>query len=356
MGRPVLVDGLFNVVITGVEPTGGCPADPTLLLTTSPLTSTVSRQDPPGTLRSGSNGEVIKIRNSSRVTVKFLNIRDGRGKLNFSTPTPFSTTANHDDGVDYKTGTGGLIFCNCVINNEEAIDVDGGSCNQVIQNLAFENDDGIRASAGTKLNIYRSNVSWNNGLTPYEAAASDPALRHNGLILSTATTQNNFENNVARWDKDNLACVAAGNPFPCCTGNMTGSCPDNSEMACVGVGIPFACCTGPMTGNCRMDDGIKLNGANNNCIVNNKVLAVGGDPNPAATNPPGTGACELTNSSNNKIDCNIMVGNVNKDGVTPSNTCRIVSGTGNTGSNVPGSTGGVSCSCPTPACTITPIP
>ena len=170
--------------------------------------------------------------------------------LNFSTPTSSSSSVDHDDGFDYKAGTGGLIFCNCVTNNEEAIDVDGGSCNQVVQNLAVENDDGIRASAGTKLNIYRSNVSLNNGLTPYEKTSSDPTLRHNGLILSTSTTQNNFENNVAKWDA-------------------------NNEMACTAPGIPFACCTGNMTGNCRMDDGLKLNGATNNCIVNNTITGIG---------------------------------------------------------------------------------
>jgi len=324
VGRPVLIEGLFNVVITGVTPSGGCPADfpANYKSLKAALTSTIARQDPPGTLRTGSNGEVIKVRNSSRVTIKFLNIRDGRGlAVNPS-------TISHDDGLDFKTSQGGLIFCNCITNNEEGIDVDAGSCNQVIQNLVIENDNGIRASGGTKSNIYRSNASVNNGDTPFESGASDPSGRHDGLLISQSATLNNFENNFMIFDS-------------------------TSAMGCAGVGVPFTCCTGPMTGNCKTDDGLQLFGANNNCIVNNTITGNGGDP--AAADPPGTGACEVVTSSNNKIDCNTMTGNVKKDMVTPSNNCRIISGTGNTGSNV----GGPACtsaSCPAPSCTITPIP
>src|SRR5947199_313246 len=77
VGRPVLIEGLFNVVITGVTPSGGCPADfpANYKSLKAALTSTIARQDPPGTLRTGSNGEVIKVRNSSRVAIKFRNIR-----------------------------------------------------------------------------------------------------------------------------------------------------------------------------------------------------------------------------------------------------------------------------------------
>ena len=324
VGRPVLIDGLFKVVITGVEPTGGCPANfPADFRTLkAALTSTIARQDPPGALRTGSNGEVIKVRNSSQVTIEFLNIRDGRGLV----VNP--STISHDDGLDYKTSQGGLIFCNCITNNEEGIDVDAGSCNQVKKNLVIENDNGIRASGGTKLNIYSSNASVNNGDTPFETGASDPSGRHDGMLISQSATLNNFENNFMIFDS-------------------------TSEMGCTGNHVPFLCCTGPMTGNCKTDDGLQLFGANNNCIVNNTITGNGGDP--AAADPPGTGACEVVTSSNNKIDCNTMTGNVAKDMVTPSNVCRIISGTSNTGSNVPGGAACTSASCPAPSCTITPI-
>jgi hypothetical protein len=279
-----MVDALFNVVIQGVEPVGGCPPPGAEVAT---LTSTVARMLPPFSLRSGSNGEVIKVRNSSRITVKFLNIRDGLS----------------DDGLDYKATTGGNIFCNCITNNEEGVDLDGGSCNQVVLNLVTQNENGVRASSGAARNLYRSNtVSYNS--RPVLEASSDPAGRHNGLILSQSATQNHFELNHS-------------------------------------VGSP--------------DDGLKLVGASGNCVIGNLIDHDGGDP--LAAVPPDTGACELSTANNNMVDCNTMTGSTTQGG-QPSNVCRVVSGSGNTGSNLPGGAACAATPCPpfSPACTIAPIP
>src|SRR5207237_3019164 len=211
-GNPVLIKGLFNLVITGEPPSDTthnlCSGDKGPL--PGDLKSEVSRNNPNFTIPTGSNGEVIKVVSSTRVTIKYLNIRDGR-----LPPT------HVDDGVDYKSSTGGRAFCNCITNNEEGLDVDGGTCNQVEQNLVLANEDGIRASAGAKWIQYRNNTSMNNDL-PQTETASDPAGMHDGLILSVSTTANNFEGNVAINDTAGLSdeglkfFSANGN---CATGN-----------------------------------------------------------------------------------------------------------------------------------------
>src|SRR5207244_12141037 len=126
---------------------------------------------------------VIKLVSSNRVTIKYLNIRDGR----FPLTAPDQKAQNADDGLDIKTSTASRAFCNCVENNEEGIDVDGGTCNQVDQNLVRKNEDGIRASAGAKWIRYSNNTSENNDLAQTDSA-SDPAGRHNGLRMSESTT------------------------------------------------------------------------------------------------------------------------------------------------------------------------
>src|SRR5262249_1498195 len=142
----------------------------------------------------GSNGEVMKFRSSSRVTVQYLNIREGRIPVDPANPLGAATRA--DDGIDIKLSTASRAFCNCILHNEEGLDVDGGSRNQVGQNLVKDNENGIRASASAKWVRYRSNPSMNNDL-PQTDTASDPAGRRNGLIMSVSTTANNFEGNLA---------------------------------------------------------------------------------------------------------------------------------------------------------------
>jgi len=287
VGRPVLVNVLFNVVITGVPPANGCPVD----ARTAGLTSTIKRMEPPFSLRKPSNGEVIKVYKGANVTVQYLNIRDGRAM-------DLSNDDNHDDGLDYKRTADGLILCNCITNNEEGIDVDNGSCNQILRNFVTSNEDGLRASGGAKRNTYKFNYVSNFGLVPTEPA-SDPAGRHNGIAITESSTLNNFEMNTVTTDP----------------------------------------------GAAKADDGIQLFGATNNCLVNNTITNNGGAP--VVDDSFGTGACEVHSSTNNRIDCNTMTGNVAQDMTTPSNVCRIVAGSsGNTGSNVPGGAACSSASCP----------
>jgi len=211
--------------------------------------------------------------------VKYLNIRDGHHPQ------------HSDDGVDLKNSTAGRLFCNCITNNEDALDNDAGSCNQIVQNLVIANENGIRASSGTKSDLIQDNTVKDNNL-PIIDSPSDPAGRHNGLIISQSSTVNNFIGNV-----------------------VTGS----------------------------PDDGFKINGGSNNCVVNNVIMNNGGDPN--ASVPPDTGGCELVSASNNRIDCNPITMNITKTG-QPSDVCRLISGSGNTGCNVPPPT-----PCPPPTCT-----
>src|SRR5207237_3040512 len=228
---PVSSKGRFSVVVTGDPPSdtthNACSADQRPGPGT--LTSPVARKRPPCVTPSGSNGEVIKVVSSRRVTIKYLNIRDGR-----------FVPSHVDDGLDYKTSTGGRVFCNCITNNEEGVDVDGGTCNQVEQNLVLANENGIRASAGAKWIQYRNNTSMNNDL-PQSETASDPAGRHNGLIASVSTTSNNFEGNVAIIDPS----------------------------------------TDP-NGACHSDEGLKFYSANGNCATGNSITNSAGltHPNP----------------------------------------------------------------------------
>src|SRR5437763_510964 len=299
-GDPVLIDGLFNLVITGVPPSdlthNNCSGDKGPPPGT--LTSTVARKDPPFVTPSGSNGEVIKVRNSTRLTIKYLNIRD----VGF----PFMATTQAkiaDDGLDYKRSTGGRVFCNCITNNEEGLDVDGGTCNVVEQNLVFANENGIRASAGAKWIEYKNNTSMNNDL-PQTETSSDPTGRHNGLIASVSTMSNNFEGNVAIIDP-----------------------------------------TTDPNGACHSDEGLKFYSANGSCATGNSITNFGGltNPNPSSDD---TGGCEIFNSSNNKVFGNTFSGNKDKTCTLDRNSCRVVSGTGNCGDNIPGA----------PACAVTTCP
>src|SRR5262245_8958637 len=303
-GNPVLIKNLFNLVIQGEAPAdtshNGCSGDKGPA--PGSLTSEVSRKPPPFSIPSGSNGEVIRVVSSTRVTIKYLNIRDGRFRPN-----------HVDDGVDYKKPTAGRVFCTCITNNEEGLDSDGGMCNQIEQNLVVANENGIRAGEGVKWVRYRNNTSQGNDLSQTEPA-SDPAGRHSGLILSESATANVFEGNVAVNDA---------------TGNS--------------------------------DDGLKFFGASGNCATGNVVTRFGGLGN---DEPPGgdTGACELFQASDNKIFDNVFTGNVTESGA-PSNVCRVVSGSGNCGDNIPGAP---ACRSGCPAlfrsesasapCTVEPIP
>src|SRR5213594_729484 len=292
-GDPVVIRGLFNLVVTGDPPANtsfaGCSGDKGPQPGT--LTSTVARKPPPFVTPSGSNGEVLKVIGSSRVTIKYLNIRDGHNPQ------------HSDDGVDFKTSTAGRLFCNCITNNEEGADIDAGSCNQFVKNLVISNQNGIRASSGTKFDLFQDNTSKNNNL-PIIDTPSDPAGRHNGMIISESSASNNLIGNVSM-----------GNP----------------------------------------DDGFKINIGSSNCVVNNSITGNGGDPN--ASVPPDTGACELVSATNNRVDGNQMSGNVTRAG-QPSDVCRLISGTGNCGSNIPGApacAGGATCPSLASQCTVAPL-
>ena len=135
--------------------------------------------------------------------------------------------------------------------------------------------------------------------------ASDPAGRHDGLIISETATANNFLNNMVTLTPD---------------------------------------------------DGVQLFNSNGNCVSGNVVTFSGGDPNAAC--PPGTGACEIVNSSTNKVDGNTFTDNIGKacQAPTTANCCRIISGSGNCGSNLCTPVACATAGCPALPCTVAPIP
>jgi len=98
-------------------------------------------------------------------------------------------------------------------------------------------------------------------------------------------------------------------------------------------------------GPCHSDEGLKFYSANGNCATGNSITNFGGltNPNPS---PDDTGGCEIFNSSNNKVFGNTFSGNKDKTCTLDRNSCRVVSGTGNCGDNIPGA----------PACAVTTCP
>ena len=82
--------------------------------------------------------------------------------------------------------------------------------------------------------------------------------------------------------------------------------------------------------------------------------------NPSSDN---TCACEIFNSSNNKVFGNTFSGNIDKNGA-PCDICRLISGTGNCGDNISGAPACGVTACPplftsqssSAPCTVVPIP
>ena len=101
------------------------------------------------------------------------------------------------------------------------------------------------------------------------------------------------------------------------------------------------------------DDGIKVVGANSNCIFKNTPVTNNGFTD-LGVPILGSGGAEVSTSNNNRIDCNEI--RFNGDMLT--DLIRLLSGTGNFGSNVPpGSVCPASpAACPALSCAASPSP
>jgi parallel beta-helix repeat protein len=157
---PVAVVDRHDLTIEGVAPTSyGCPS------------KGLGPQDLESTIRGGWDDDaVIKVTRSTNVTVRFLNIVDGKS-----------------EGVEQKNSRDGHTVCNCVARNEEGIEIHGGKGHEVAYNLVFGNDgNGIRLRSGSepsRWNTVRRNVVEGNG--------------GNGIV-SEDTRDNTITDNVSR--------------------------------------------------------------------------------------------------------------------------------------------------------------
>jgi parallel beta-helix repeat protein len=131
----VRITGREDLTIEGTPPVpAGCPPGG---LGPADLTATVA----------GGSDEVIKVRRSEGIAVRFLNITEGRSA-----------------GIEFKTSEDGVLECSCVARNgDEGVELDGGEDHQVVRNLVTENRrDGIRLKESED-NTVGDNVVADNG-------------------------------------------------------------------------------------------------------------------------------------------------------------------------------------------------
>ena len=171
---PVLVYQKANLTIQGVAP-GTCPPGP------MDLTSTV-RGNPNAPATTLSSGDVIKVLDSTNITVQFLNVVDGA--INDG------LTAEHSKGTQFN--------CNCVERNEDGMELDNLSGNtRVVQNLITHNEDGLKADGGTKNALVDGNLVVENRRPP-------SSTRHegDGIRFNTAGVGNIITNNTVLRNRD----------------------------------------------------------------------------------------------------------------------------------------------------------
>ena len=250
----VLVYQKANLTIQGVQP-ATCPPGPT------DLTSTV-RGIPNPPMTTLFHGEVIKVLDSTNVTVQFLNLVDG--------------TVN--DGITVEHSKDTQLVCNCLERNEDGMELDNLSgATRVVENLVTHNEDGVKADGGTKNALVDGNVISENRRPP-------TAITHegDGIRFKLAGVGNVISNNTIVRNRDD--------------------------------GIDMRSTNGTSTAPNRVE---------HNVITGNGFTDAG------APTPMGNGI--EVSSSQDVFNCNTINGNA--DMLT--NLVRIISGTGNLGSNVP---------------------
>jgi len=252
--RAVLVYQKANLTIQGVQP-ATCPPGP------SDLASTV-RGIPNPPMTTLSHGEVIKILDSTNVTVQFLNLVDG--------------TVN--DGITAEHSKDTQLLCNCLERNEDGMELDNLSGQtRVVQNLITHNEDGVKADGGTKNALVDGNVVAENRRPP-----TSTTHEGDGIRFKLAGVGNVISNNTIVRNRDDGIDMRST--------NGTSTAPNRVERNVI-------------TGNGFTDGG--------------------------APTPMGNGI--EVSSSQDVFNCNTINGNA--DMLT--NLIRLISGSGDIGSNVP---------------------
>ena len=227
---PVLVYQKANLTIQGVAP-GTCPPGP------MDLTSTV-RGNPNAPATTLSSGDVIKVLDSTNITVQFLNVVDGA--INDG------LTAEHSKGTQFN--------CNCVERNEDGMELDNLSGNtRVVQNLITHNEDGLKADGGTKNALVDGNLVVENRRPP-------SSTRHegDGIRFNTAGVGNIITNNTVLRNRDDGIDMRST--------NGTATAPNRVERnLLMGNGFTDAGAPTPM-GN-----GIEVQSSSSNVFNCNKV-------------------------------------------------------------------------------------
>jgi parallel beta-helix repeat protein len=232
-GATITVAGVCRgPVAVGVPPApGGCPPDG---LQPDDLTST---------LRGGSaDEEIVKVTASTNVTVRFLNLVDGRSA-----------------GVEQKNSRDGHTVCNCVTRDAEGIEIHGGQNHEVAQNLVFRNaGNGIRLRSGmepSRRNTVSRNLVEDNagdGIVSEDSrdnTVTDNTSRRNGgsgIRLDDATAHRVADNDTTA----NHVCaitLRAANDNVVDRNRDGGAAPAASPACCAsgdrnsGANVPPAC-------------------------------------------------------------------------------------------------------------------
>ena len=105
-------------------------------------------RDLASTVKGGGDDEVIKVTQSANVTLRFLNVVDGRGA-----------------GVEIKSSRGSRLDRDCFARNrEEGVELDGTRHAAVTASLIIENgEDGIAVHGDARENAVKRNTVRDNG-------------------------------------------------------------------------------------------------------------------------------------------------------------------------------------------------
>ncbi len=160
----VLIDARSDLTVEGDAPTGeGCPPEG---LDVADLTSTVKGDSQDVT-------DVIKVRNSMNIVIRFLNIVDG---------------GTAKTGLEFRTGMSNIAHCNCITRNKDGVEVDRNSKSEISKNLIFRNNrDGIWLHRCAVMNQLIMNTSRENLDDGIEL---DDSCTDMNLITMNLVTQN----------------------------------------------------------------------------------------------------------------------------------------------------------------------
>jgi len=161
----VLIDKRNNLTIEGDAPTAeGCPPDG---LDPSDLTSTVKGSTP----FDSEVPDVIKVRNSMNIVIRFLNVVDGGAKKT---------------GIEFRKGMSNIAHCNCITRDKDGIEFDDHSKGEASKNLIFKNNrDGIWLHRCSDLNQLIMNTTRENLDDGIEI--DDSCTDHNTVSMNLVT-------------------------------------------------------------------------------------------------------------------------------------------------------------------------